>query len=380
VRVFTIGLGAGVNRPLLSRLSDLKRGRFTYIQSAEAIRASVSRLFNLVESAVLEAPELTIENGQLLQLQPSTLPDLAPGEELVVTARAIGSGPVRIVLRGRGIHGPIEAKATVALSKPNAKPWVGRMWARERTNRLLEDISLKGESDELKNEAIELAVSYGFVTPYTAFLAVPESELSAETATIMRTLRAQKQSILANRADAVALSRSEMPPGDPVLSVDAPADASRVTAFFPFGLEKDLAFDPDTKRWRVRFLVPIETIDGTYEVPVMVIGRDGHVEFLTGKYTIDSREPEFEPTVKCHNGTMELSVATHEPVREVRAALVTDTSRRVDLRLDRRDPTLTHYVGKLKLPVGARVRIVVADKARNEAVEVVACPVEEYAE
>ncbi len=372
-RVFTIGLGTGVNRPLLSRLSDMKRGRFTYIQSAEAIRSSVSRVFSLVETAALEAPELSIENGQLTQMQPSTLPDIAPGEELFVTARALGTGPVRIVLKGRGVRGPIETSATVDLGAPSAKSWVGRLWARERTNRLLEDISLSGETDERKNEVIELSVSYGFVTPYTSFLAIPESELTEQTSGMMRDLRAKKQAILAKRPDAVALSRSEMPPGDPVLSVDAPADALRVTAYFPFG-ERELSFEPATSRWRVRFLVPVDTSDGVYSVPVIVIHKDGHAEFLTGTYTIDSREPEFEPTVQCRNGIMEISVATHEPVREVRAALVADSNRRVDLNLQRRDPSLTHYVGKLKVPAGGRVRIVVADRARNEGEEIVACP------
>jgi hypothetical protein len=74
---------------------------------------------------------------------------------------------------------------------------------------------------------------------------------------------------------------------------------------------------------------------------------------------------------------MEIVVATHEPLREVRAALVMDPSQRVQLHLEGQDPSLTRYVGKLKVPAGARVRIVVADRARNEADEIVTCPTEE---
>lgn len=375
VQVFTVGLGSGVNRPLLSRLSDMKRGRFTYIQSADAIRSSVSHLFNLVESAALKDPQIEVENGQLTQMQPSTLPDLAPGEELLVTARAIGSGPMRIVVKGTSASGPVAAQTTVPLGQPSSSPWVGRLWAQDRTNRLLEDISLKGETDERKNEVIELAIGYGFVTPYTSFLAIPESELSAVTSSLMRDMRAQKKAILAKRADAVALSRSEMPPGDPVLSVDAPADALRVTAFFPFGLEKELNYDPETKRWRVRFLVPKEVVDGTYAVPVMVITRDGHVQFLTGHYTIDSQSPEFEPEVECRTGTMFLTVTTNEPMREVRAALVTDPTKRATFVLEPGSQASHRYTARIKLPRNEeRVRVVVADRARNEAEEVVSCP------
>jgi Ca-activated chloride channel family protein len=373
-RVFTVGLGSGVNRALLSRLADLERGKFTYIQSAEAIRSSVAKLFRLVELAVIEGPEISIENGKLLHMQPSTLPDVAPGEELLVTARATGPGPVRIKFKGRGMNGPIEAQTTIALGSTTSKPWVGRLWAHERTNRLLEDISLQGENEELKNEVIELAVSYGFVTPYTAFLAIPESELTETTSAMMRDLRAKKRAILASRADAVALSRSDMPPGDPVLSVEAPSDALRVTAYFPFGLEKDLSYDPATRRWRVRFLVPKETPDGEYEVPVLVTERSGHTRLLTGKYRIDSEEPEFEPVVRCRDGKIEITVTTREPMREARAALVDDPKRRVELRRSGGDATQTHYVGTLRAPHSSRVRVVLTDNARNEADEVVSCP------
>ncbi|MGE5788109.1 MAG: VWA domain-containing protein, partial [Myxococcales bacterium] len=374
-RVFTVGLGPGGNRPLLSRLSDIKRGRFTYIQSAAAIRSSVTRLFGLVENAALTNPELSLENGELLHMQPTTLPDLAPGEELLVTARASGAGPVRVVLKGtRRNGGAMRSEAVIQLNATSTHPWVGRLWAQERTNRLLEDISLKGETEERKNEVIELAVAYGFVTPYTSFLAIPESELTESTSRLMSDMRAQKKSILARRPDAVALSRTEMPPGDPVLTVDAPADAQRVTAFFPFGLEKDLTYDPEASRWRVRFLVPKEIPDGRYEVPILVIARDGHVEFLTGSYTIDSSEPEFEPAVQCRNRTMELSVVTHEPMREIWAALVSDPRRRLRFTLDPSDTDGTHYRAQLKLPAGdSRVRIVVTDRARNEADELVSC-------
>src|SRR5690606_32511332 len=44
VRVFTVGLGGGVNRALLSRLAADKRGRFTYIADAARLEAEVGHL------------------------------------------------------------------------------------------------------------------------------------------------------------------------------------------------------------------------------------------------------------------------------------------------------------------------------------------------
>jgi Ca-activated chloride channel homolog len=374
VRVFTVGLGPGVNRPLLARLADMRRGKFTYIQSAEAIRASITRLFGSIETAVLRTPQLTMENGELLQLQPSTLPDLAPGEELLVTARATGKGPARIMLDGVGSHGPVHDEVALQLGDKAAHAWVGQLWAAERTNHVLEDISLKGETEERKTEVVELAIAYGFVTSYTSFLAIPEEELTESTTQLLSEMRERKRNILAKRKDAVALSRSEMPPGDPVLSVDAPANARRVTAFFPFGLEKDLDYDAETGTWRVRFLVPKGVPDGKYEVPVVVVTRDGQFQTLTGHYTIDSQEPEFEVAALCTGNALQLSVETHEPMREIWAALVSRPSKRVRFAPDPQNGTETRYVAKLQLEAGGdRVRVVVTDKARNEAEEVVVC-------
>lgn len=373
-RVFSVGLGPGVNRPLLARLADLKRGKFTYIQSAEAIRSSITRLFGLIETAVVRAPEIKLENGELLQMQPSTLPDLAPGEELLVTARARGIGPGRVVLTATSGNGAISSEATVPLGTTSRRPWVGRLWASERTNRILEDISLKGETPERKTEAVELAIAYGFVTPYTSFLAIPEEELTESTSELMSEMRERKSNILAKRKDAVALSRSEMPPGDPVLSVQAPVDAQRVTAFFPFGLEKDLDYDASTDQWRVRFLVPKGVPDGKYEVPVVVITRDGQFEVLTGHYTIDSSEPEFEVETTCKRTTMHVAVTTHEPMREVWATLVNQPNKRVRLVSQSTERSKTRYIAKIDTEgPGERVRIVVTDRARNEADEIVGC-------
>jgi MYXO-CTERM domain-containing protein len=51
---------------------------------------------------------------------------------------------------------------------------------------------------------LELALAYNFVTPYTAFLAVPESELGAMKSTVDNA-RAAKQKILAENPDAAGL-------------------------------------------------------------------------------------------------------------------------------------------------------------------------------
>src|SRR6266851_3790120 len=166
---------------------------------------------------------------------------------------------------------------------------------------------------EFQNEVIELGLAYNLVTPYTSFLAVPERELNGAQAATLTDLRAQRARIVAAHSDAAALSRTIMPPGDPVLTVKAPKDALQVTAYFPFGLVKDLAWDEKLEKWVLRFLVPVGVPDGGYEATVLIVRRDGSVEVAKACYTIDSKEPDFEVEAKKVAGLVFVRVRSSEP-------------------------------------------------------------------
>jgi hypothetical protein len=232
----------------------------------------------------------------------------------------------------------------------------------------MEDMRQKGESDDLKNEAIELGLAYELVTPYTSFLAVPEKEMNDATQMAVGSMRAKRQAILASHKDAAALSRMNMPPGDPVLRVHAPRNAVRVTAMFPFGTTQDLAYDDFSEAWTTRFLVPKGVPDGDYEVSVIITLPNGNVTATSVHYTIDSKAPAIDAVVKATQGGADVRVTLDEPADEVRVADVVDTSDRVVLK-DAGDGV---FVGKLTLGHGHHsLRIVVADKAHNESVRIV---------
>jgi len=54
--------------------------------------------------------------------------------------------------------------------------FVPRLWATRRVGFLLDEIRLRGETNELRDEATEMARKYGIVTPYTAYLIVEDEE------------------------------------------------------------------------------------------------------------------------------------------------------------------------------------------------------------
>ncbi len=357
-RVFTIGLGQGVEKPLLAMLAAEKRGAFTFIADEKMIQPGVMTVFERVDRPVMV--DLAIDGAQ--RMYPRTLPDLARGEELVVAARLPKDGTITV----SGLVGGKRVERTIAIALPAAerRAWVGRMWAGARVEDLLQQMAIHGETEELKTEAIELALSYNLVTPFTSFLALPEEEMTEGVAQTIADARARKQAIRAAHPDAAALSRDDMPPGDPVLSVRAPKTATQVTAYFPFGLTKDLEWDTHDEQWKLRFLVPKGVADGLYTARVVIVHADGTVEIAQAPYKIDASEPDFVAETAVSPGGVLVTVTTQGGIGGVIVGSTADASVRVTLV----DVGGGVFVGVLPLGPGRHdLRVVVADTARNEA-------------
>lgn len=364
-RVFTLGLGSGVEKALLSRLAAMKRGRFTYVESPEVIEERIGRLFDQIESPALVGLTLEARGAALSRTYPRTLPDLSAGDDLLVAGRLQGAPGATLELVVHGMLGgkQVAYPLTVRVPGQASHPWAGRLWAKARIDDALEEMALARDAPaELKNEVIELGLAYSLVTPYTSFLAVPETELNEGQQTTLAAMRAQRAKIVAANSDAAALSRTRMPPGDPLLTVKAPRDVLQVTAYFPFGLVKDLAWDAGLEKWTLRFLVPLGVPDGDYEATVVIVRRDRSVELARAPYTIDSAAPDFEVEARSVSGGVHLRVVAAKAARRVTVALVGDPRQRVELLGDGRV-----FEGVLPAQGARALRVVVADLARNEA-------------
>lgn len=205
-RIFTVGMGQGVNKPLLSRLSAEKRGRFTYIARAKDIERDVGTLYRQISRPLLVDVSLSTTGVRALRKYPRSLPDIFVEDELVITGRLVGTGPVTFTIKGMLDGKPVQYTARAQVRPVVDRPWVGKLWAQSRVDHILEELALTGHNQELQNEVIELALAYNFVTKYTSFLAIPESELTGEARNMMLTARQRKSKIMARKADAAALA------------------------------------------------------------------------------------------------------------------------------------------------------------------------------
>ena len=161
---------------------------------------------------------------------PRSIPDVFVDDELVIVGRYRGDArALRFLVSGTLAERPLRVDVTASAAPA---PWVGRRWAIARTDHLLEQIALEGERPELRAEVTSLALAYRFVTPYTAFLAIPERELTAEAARTLAAGRAAREAAGEQHADARAITsggealaqRSAMPADEEELDAE-PAEA-----------------------------------------------------------------------------------------------------------------------------------------------------------
>lgn len=178
VRLFTIGIGMQVDAPALEHLAALKRGRFTTIEESSAIESTIAQLYARMSAPVFVGLKLEAEGPSLVRMYPATLPDLFAGEEIVIAAKIQGSGPLDLKLTGATSSGRKTVEHRVQMPKQVERQWVGSMWARARITDLLTRIALGQDgSPERITEVTRLGIEYDIMTPYTSFLAIPETEL-----------------------------------------------------------------------------------------------------------------------------------------------------------------------------------------------------------
>jgi Ca-activated chloride channel family protein len=175
-RIFCFGIGTDINTHLLDRITEETGAASQYVLPEEDLEVKVSHFFTRIKEPVLAGLKLHFpENIRLTKIYPSPLPDLFKGDQLVVAGRYSGHGRGTIEIEGslsgetRRFRYDVEIPDTF-----HEHDFIPRLWATRRVGYLLDEIRMRGENQELKDEVTTLARQYGIVTPYTAYLIIED--------------------------------------------------------------------------------------------------------------------------------------------------------------------------------------------------------------
>lgn len=216
-RVFAFGVGDDVNTRLLDGLSEATRASTTYVRPGENIEVKVSSLVDKIKKPVLTDLKLTAKTlggegaklplfVRMTETYPPKLPDLFAGEQLQIAGRYEGAGKLPLVLEGRA--GSKSVEEAFELEFPmheSSREFVAGIWARRKVGYLLDQIRSSGESKELRDEVVRLAMRFGIATPYTSRLVLPDANPAVVLHDRFRSISGGRGNLMAGRVEGRSL-------------------------------------------------------------------------------------------------------------------------------------------------------------------------------
>jgi Ca-activated chloride channel homolog len=236
-RVFCIGIGNEVNRPLLEQMAEDSGGLAAFISRGDDFKRAAKGFQRKLMRPV--ASDLKIDFGGLrvYDVEPAVLPNLYHGSPIRIYGRYSTSGNSQVGLSGY-IQG-VEMNQSVDMlfpAKDLQNPEIERMWAWKRVDQLLKKADRTGSRDRVLNEIVRLGEGYSIVTPYTSFLVLEnDSEYKRwqiERRNLLRTVNDRKAR--AKRQDQLELIKkkavADIGPQSPAMIKEAIKLASKAPA------------------------------------------------------------------------------------------------------------------------------------------------------
>jgi Ca-activated chloride channel family protein len=170
-RVFCIGIGNEVNRPLLEQMAEDSGGLAAFISRGDNFKRQAKAFRRKLMRPAATELNLKFDGAEVYDVVPVKLPNLYHGAPVRVYGRYRGQGQAPVTLQGQ-IHGrTLEQK--VSLGFPNAdneNPEIERMWAMKRIDHLLREVRRGSDRSPAIDEVIRLGEAFSIVTEYTSFL------------------------------------------------------------------------------------------------------------------------------------------------------------------------------------------------------------------
>lgn len=174
-RVFSFGVGPSTNRYLMDSMARMGRGFANYLSLEESSSEVMDAFFDRVSHAALTDVQLDFEGARVTETYPRRLPDVFHGRPVMIMGRFDGPAPRQVRAHGRVGEGPGETIAPVHEADDDlVKKALPAMWARAK----IADVSeraLAGKAPDADEEIRRVALDFGLMSAYTAFVAVDSS-------------------------------------------------------------------------------------------------------------------------------------------------------------------------------------------------------------
>ena len=201
-RVFSIGVGNEVNRPLLSQLAEDAGGLAAFVSQGDDFeRQAKAFRRKLMRPAVTEL-RIALDGLGVYDIEPETLPNLYHGSPLRVYGRYRKDGPLNVTVEGDALGAPFKQSVEVQLPDvDDNNPEIERMWAWHRVQRLMDTSRRAGTDMDAKEEVVRLCEDYSIASQYASFIVLENDseyqrwKIERRNANRIRRDRAARQAI-----------------------------------------------------------------------------------------------------------------------------------------------------------------------------------------
>ena len=180
-RIFSFGAGSAVNRYLLDHMARTGRGVVACLGSRDDGARIMEDFFGRISHPVLT--DITIDWGgmQVSEVFPGAIPDLFVGRPVILTGRFQDDGNATIRISGKVAGEQIEFSVPADLSDSTAThKGLPSVWARMKIADLAEQSIYTPDSD-LPDQIKRVALDYGLMSAFTAFVAVDSTRQTEST-------------------------------------------------------------------------------------------------------------------------------------------------------------------------------------------------------
>lgn len=186
-KLFTVGIGHAPNDYFMRGAAEYGGGQHIFISQTEQVDERLAQLFNKLSSPVLTNIQISSDSATA-ELSIEQVKDLYLGEPIFVAMRTTEASTLRVT--GFGIDEASSQQAlwqqSFSLSQSKAHQGIANHWAR-RTIDKIERQKLAGvDKASRKQQVLPLALGYQLLSPYTAFVAVEETQVKPADAPLQR--------------------------------------------------------------------------------------------------------------------------------------------------------------------------------------------------
>ncbi|MCL4178838.1 MAG: VWA domain-containing protein [Verrucomicrobia bacterium] len=176
-RIFSFGIGSSVNRYLLEHMAKVGRGAVAYLGPNDSAARIMDDFIERIRHPALTDVRLDWEGAAVTEVYPRRVPDLFVGRPVVLTGRFEGRALTRVRVLGDAAGQRMEWTVAAAEGAEEHRG-LPSVWARLKIADL-SDQALLDRNGEWASEIKQVALDYGLISEYTAFVAVDSSRTTA---------------------------------------------------------------------------------------------------------------------------------------------------------------------------------------------------------